>query len=159
MARSSTSLPRFNSPVHPVVRYKRDDEEEDCVTVLREGRSAYSDGRGHPVLISDSRGHPVLISDSRGHPVSISDSRGHPALISSNSNSSDGYDDIKCDHYDTSNDSQKSRSKSKSSTREKLKITVTIRDEVEEIEREDDVALRSESHYLKGCAWRKQGSV
>ena len=149
MARSSTSLPRFNSPVHPVVRYKRDDEEEDCVTVLREGRSAYSDGRGHP----------VLISDSRGHPVSISDSRGHPALISSNSNSSDGYDDIKCDHYDTSNDSQKSRSKSKSSTREKLKITVTIRDEVEEIEREDDVALRSESHYLKGCAWRKQGSV
>lgn len=133
MAPSTSSLPRFNSPIHPVVRYKRDEEEDECVTVLREGSSVHSDGRGHPVLISSC------------------------------SNSSDSYDDMKCDHYDAGNDSQniqsKRESKSKSNTREKFKITVTIRDEVEEIECEDDVALRSESHYLKGCAWRKQGSV
>jgi hypothetical protein len=122
MAPSSTSLPRFYSPVHPVVRYKR--HEEDCE---REGSSAYSDSRGHPVLISSC----------------------------SNSNSSDSYDDMKCDQYDPGNDSR--NSKSKSSTRETFKITVTIGDEAEELECEDDVGLRSESHYLKGCAWRKQG--
>jgi hypothetical protein len=103
-------------------------DEEDCE---REGSSAYSDGRGHPVLISSS------------------------------SNSSDSYDDMKCDHYDPGTGSQnsKSESRSKSNTRERFKITVTIGDEVEELEYEDYVAQRSESHFLKGCAWRKQGSV
>ena len=99
----------------------------DCVTVLREESSAYSDS-----------------------------SRGHPVLISSSSSSSDSYDN---NDSQNSNSNSESKSKSKNSTREKFKITVTIGDEVEEMKCEDDVTLRSDSHYLKGCAWRKQGSV
>ena len=122
--------------MHSILRSKSENRDENRVRATRDERFLYKN--------REDGGHPTLITSS-----------------SSSSSSIDDYDDLKSDGSDKYQN--RARNHSWDSNRQE-RVILRRGGEVEVMNCQDrarkldeDVALRSKSHYFKGCVWRKQG--